>query len=1257
MLQKMDLRSGHILRRLKVSHWLLLLLVGFGSAFASSVDNVLEDELPVVASQEQAPTSFSIGSLTFVLDVNFRSLKASLDDVLRTMLMFKLAHASYYYYPRTKWPGLANTLIQTLYTGWYSYLVVSSRLLFAGHCIDKGVTYLRKQLGNCALWQEIPVYIEDPQLARRVYLKVVNRRGEAALVFRVLSQPPAKEPATSQPESFRAWHQLADWLTAHSIHTMEVSIVPARDITGNPSAQLELTFNGRSGVRLPLPGSEVPRLRAPCQFGQEADSSLHTLLSPQWLDWIRTSLQKLDQPSLPTEQQKTVNPPLPGLVTRHGDYTTALRSGADEGNPYWVLFTNAEPPYIQITRSSSPLSDYPPSQSSALAAHRASQIVWRDQDVYDTFWSMQWLETLVNIRLTGDPKTLEWSTLETEDVRVASEITHVEQLPSPKQVQAWQIPAAQIAEARPRVVKPLPGRVPLALPLVTAPEPPPAQKAPIAPPASRSAIAHVKKEPGRTEYDFRFDNAAYAVSFMKEFLKDQNEEKIRASISMFVDIFLTVGMEVFKVLSPAVLEGLKHHKKNPHEKGVKKRVIAQTAGNIVTCLNAVNRLARLYKAVTSESVHKVTKGDSATEPLQAPFTMAMILFYMEWNYEYISTALRDLDDEDKIIKGLFNTATIIPLLLKAMNLLEEGQMSWQLNEDETARQAVDISESRKWQQNLPILAGFEQSDNENKQHILRALITWLGHTFYSHSLYQLLSNRPSLEIPENTMAELLSGLPAILRSSIKLGSDGYSHGAFALFNQMPAKGRAFLEDLIKNDQSFRDDFSSSLQAYLLYIDRRYHKKARDYTGGFIKQSYPDYFDEDIRRLDKLFAAEPLSSEVSAGQENWLSVLEAHRYRLYRLENKHQQGAKRPTDAQQRRFKRYLKSVSQEQEIRASIAKRQLEKARKAFFTLDTELETESVDEPATPQHPINLSAMDSPWENAMSKVTNTYRKKNFAQSIKSINNAIELSSDDEQFVLASYEKANLYANELLRQMKEAMAWRNKMQSYEKIVAKLDLDQVTALVDRSDLSTSERHNILAANKIQYTTHMDREEYSLNALRLHREISNGMAAWKDLVSEMLETVQGLNDKLELLPAKDSLRVEGGFVSKVMTQALENLNHLQQTPAIIKTTEEKTRVFVTALGVYGVYSNTKNRRPLPRKPYQRIDWMIPELTSVTTLIQHLTPSTQMPEPESVSASAVTITREPDITRPQRELKEPSKRDFGEEAFYLPKNIWWEL
>ena len=498
---------GTAIRRPRATRLFLLLVFCLHNAFADTADNGLNDQKLLVACQEQPPASFSVGSLTFVLDVDFRSLKATVDDILQTMLVLRLAHSGYQSYQRMAWPGLTDTLIQVLYTGWQSYLIFSSRVLFAGHCVDKGVTYLRKMAGNCALWQEIPVYIEDPELARRVYLKVVNRGGASALVVRVLRRQP--DTVAPQPVNYRAIHKLANWMEEHFIHTMEVTMVSDQETTVNGSEHLELRLNGREGWTLPFTGSDVPWLQEPCQFGQEAYSRVHTILSPQWLDWITESLKGLEKQSEPGGKEHATEPPHPALVTRPGSDTTVISSDADEGAPYWIIFANADIPYIQITRPSSSLPDYDPGAVSVLVASHSSQIVWRNQDVYDTFWSVQLMQAVAGIHIADAP-AIESPAIETEGVAVTSELTDltkqtdlseqrievreqpgfhiIKQIPAPAEPESAevtpatvvQIPPAQTAEKRTVVLNRLPDIIPVELPLVKTPGQPPTKEPPIA---------------------------------------------------------------------------------------------------------------------------------------------------------------------------------------------------------------------------------------------------------------------------------------------------------------------------------------------------------------------------------------------------------------------------------------------------------------------------------------------------------------------------------------------------------------------------------------------------------------------------------------------------------------------------------------------------------------------------------------------------------------------------------------------------------
>ncbi|WP_354022105.1 hypothetical protein [Endozoicomonas lisbonensis] len=1416
-LKKFGLISGFAIRRFGATRLLLLLafclhlVFCLNNAFADTADNGLHDQEPFVTCQEQPPASFSIGSLTFVLDVDFRSLKTTVDDILQTMLMLKLAHAGYHSYRRMRWPGLADTLIQAFYTGWQSYLILSSRLLFAGRCIDKGVTYLRRMRGNCTLWQEMPVYIEDPELARRVYLKVVNRGGASALVIRVLPSQP--ETVAPRPVNYRAMHNLADWMEAHFIQTVEVAVTSDPETMVNGSKQLELILNGREGWKLPLPVSDVSWLQEPCQFGQEAYSSMHTLLSPQWLDWITESLRNLEQQSKPGEKENPVKPPDPTPVTRHGSSTTAINGDADEGAPYWILFANADTPYIQISRPSSSLPDYDPGATSVLAAGHSSQIVWRDQDVYDTFWSVQLMQAIASIRIQDTAQTIQSPAIEAEGM-VASETTGLREqtdlreeklvlserplvktpeLPpakkapvaqsepaagSPEQTPpAKKAPVAQSEPAAGSPEQPPPAKkAPVAQsePAAGSPEqPPPANKAPVAqsepaagspeqlPPAKKApvaqsepaagspeqpppsqqkpekksecsgpckgiypasqlvpagdrsqeklckgcerkqngsvkqsiqtaskAIEQVKKEIRKTQYDVRSAKVDEAINLIYGFTKDPDEEKIRTLISTFVDVFLSASMEVLNLFSPSVLDELKYHKKNKYRKDVENIVIEQTKNNIAIYLRGLNRLAKFYKTITLESLDRLRKKESETEPLKTPFTMGLILFYLEKHHDYISRALAAFSDreEEKLLKELFNTATVVPLLLDTLNFLDAGRMQWTLHYDEEVSQMAGLSEQSKWEELLPTMSRYYRSNDQ--KYLLRIFVTWLGQSYYSRSLYLFLSSKPSLKIPEETMAEILSGLPAMLRSSIKIKNDDYSHKAFSLFTQMPGKAKSFLKAYLLKNTAFREDFYSSLYLYLYYIHYRYHQRVPGYTEHFIEQGYPAYFDEDIRRLDRLFADEFPALEKQQPRRSPDSVLEEHRRRLNIREAEDRRTVERAEQAQKRRFERYLKDVSKEKEIKDARDRKKLEKARNRFFIPDNEAKPEPDDKPQTTDQTIELAAMESPWEIGMNEVAESYAQKDFAYSIQCINKAIDLSSDDEQLVLASYEKASLYANELFRKTREAMNWLNNMGRYERIAAQLDIHFITDLINRPELPLKERFAMLELHNIQFASREDRENYITNAVRLHREVSKEIESWRDLVADMLKTVELLNERLELLDTVDQLRVEGAFVSEAMIRATAALNRLKQAPAEIMATEQKTKDFVTALGVYGANNVTKKSKskakakakakkkpPSLGRTYKKIEWVIPDLSPVDTLIGHLASPSETAESEPVPESRATAfptdlmfqmqdsdtaTNEPDTAKPKRKTKQPKPptlSDFGDKEFYLPEEMWWML
>ena len=1364
--------SGTTSRRPGTTRLLLLLVFCLHNAFADTADNGLNDQEPLVACQEQLPASFSVGSLTFVLDVDFRSLKATVNDILQTMLMLRLAHSGYQSYQRMAWPGLTDTLIQVFYTGWQSYLIFSSRMLFAGHCVDKGVTYLRKMAGNCALWQEIPVYIEDPELARRVYLKVVNRGGASVLVIRVLRRQP--DTVAPQPVNYRAIHNLANWMEEHFIHTMEVTMASDPETTANGSEQLELRLNGREGWTLPFTGSDVPWLQEPCQFGQEAYSRVHTILSPQWLDWITESLKDLEQPSEPGGKENSTEPPHPASVTRPGSATTAISSDADEGVPYWIIFANADIPYIQITRPSPSLPDYDSVAISVLAASHSSQIVWRDQDVYDTFWSVQQMQAVAGIRIP-DARPIQLPAIETEDISVTSELTDltkqtglseqrvevreqpgfhiIRQVPAPAEPE-WtevtpatvvQIPPAQTAEKRTIVLNRLPDIIPVELPLVNPPgqpsteQPPIAQSAPTAgspewflPPqqkqekkakcsgpckgrypvsqlnpvsatsqkkicddcrkkenrpaqqrsrAGSKAIERARRDIGKTQYDVRSAQTDDAINLIYAFIKDPDEEKIRIHISAFADIFYAASIDVLGLFSLPVLNELKYHKKNRHKKNVEHLVIEQTKDNVAIYLKGLNRLVKFYKAVTLESIDRLRKKESEAEPLKTPFTMGMILFYLEENYSYISRALSAFGDreEEQLLRELFNTVTVIPFLLDTLNFLDEGRMQWTLHYSEDVYQMVGLSEQKKWEELLPTLSQSYRSNDQ--KYLLRVFTTWLGQGYYSRSLYLFLSSRASLKIPDKTMADILSGLPALLRSSIKIRNDDYCHKAFSLFTQIPGKAKSFLKTYLQKNTAFSVYFYTSLEAYLYYIHERYHRRITGNSEQFTEQGYPTYFDEDIRRLDLLLADESPVSKKQSTLRIPDRVLVEHRRRLNRQDDKGKRQVESAEQAQKRRFERYLKYESEEKDAKVARVKKKLEKSRNLFFTLDKEAEpeTEYNDEPLTTDQKIELAAMDSPWEVAMNEVAESYAQKDFAYSIQCIDKAIDLSSDDEQFVLASYEKASLYANELFRQTSEAVKRLNSMRRYESIAAQLDTHFIEGLINRPELSLKERLAILKTHNIQFASREDRDHYISHAIRLHREVSHEIASWSGLVSGMLETVEQLNERLELLDTVDQLRVEGAFVSEAMARATTTLNRLKHAPARVIATEQKTKELVTALGVYGANSGSKKTKTKAKakkkqhslgKTYQTVKWVIPDLSPVDALIRHLaSPSGTVPDSRATAMTADSIVQTPDdetvtiepstatLKQKTQQPKQPSFLDLGDIEFYLPKDMWWVL
>ncbi|WP_145912666.1 hypothetical protein [Endozoicomonas montiporae] len=347
------------------------------------------DQVPLLG---QRPTSKTVGQVTYVFDLDARALSDSVIEYgLKIYFIRALCSASDHYIKLFTGHGRFGYGLYGLCFASLAYQKVSSTQSMLDYTATSIADTVRQSLGGCGSWREMPVYIEDPVLASRLYLRVKNRSGRPALIIKSLANEVSGWQPTYYltPDSFPGFHQIAQWMEEQVVYTLE--IMPLRD-------KLLIIINGIQKQLIAAINTDHSWLLDPCEFDRPNDIGVHNILSTQWLDWIRTEI--LSKAWFESEADDTLYlssdalPPAAINVTRLGHNAVALASTESES---WTVFSNKNNPFIQITREFLPPDELKSRQYWELALATTSQVVYQQKDINDGMLLSQFMFNLKHV--------------------------------------------------------------------------------------------------------------------------------------------------------------------------------------------------------------------------------------------------------------------------------------------------------------------------------------------------------------------------------------------------------------------------------------------------------------------------------------------------------------------------------------------------------------------------------------------------------------------------------------------------------------------------------------------------------------------------------------------------------------------------------------------------------------------------------------------------------------------------------------------
>ena len=243
--------------------------------------------------------SFRLASETCIFDLEGLST-AVLNSLTYTVMPLLLLIPYKMAYPVFRLP---RTTADTIMFGWKIYWPVSC-LLYAGRTLfDYALYYGRIAAGQRSLPATMPVYIDDPELSGKLYLRVKNGHGSKTLTLKLLKNANPSLMESSDLPPVNGWHDLAGLMWRESVDRVDITLVDSSEFPGMKELFVVINKNTpfSSTTRILLPDTSfawvMDCFSESCDHLAESDSAIYSLFSSSLLiEVIEYSLKKLSVP-------------------------------------------------------------------------------------------------------------------------------------------------------------------------------------------------------------------------------------------------------------------------------------------------------------------------------------------------------------------------------------------------------------------------------------------------------------------------------------------------------------------------------------------------------------------------------------------------------------------------------------------------------------------------------------------------------------------------------------------------------------------------------------------------------------------------------------------------------------------------------------------------------------------------------------------------------------------------------------------------
>ncbi|MCW7555198.1 hypothetical protein NX722_21725 [Endozoicomonas gorgoniicola] len=243
--------------------------------------------------------SFRLASETCIFDLEGLST-AVLNSLTYTVMPLLLLIPYKMVYPVFRLP---RTAADTIMFGWKIYWPVSC-LLYAGRTLfDYALYYRRIAAGQRSLPTTMPVYIDDPELSEKLYLRVKNGHGSRTLTLRLLKNANPSFMESSDQPPVNSWHDLAGLMWRESVDRVDITLVNSSEFPEMKELFVVINKNTpfSSTTRILLPETSfawvMDCFSESCDHLPESDSAIYSLFSSSLLiEVIEYSLKILPIP-------------------------------------------------------------------------------------------------------------------------------------------------------------------------------------------------------------------------------------------------------------------------------------------------------------------------------------------------------------------------------------------------------------------------------------------------------------------------------------------------------------------------------------------------------------------------------------------------------------------------------------------------------------------------------------------------------------------------------------------------------------------------------------------------------------------------------------------------------------------------------------------------------------------------------------------------------------------------------------------------